>query len=106
MWIAGTVIPGGTNGERNADFAVDLSWNIVVSAGDFVWAVPPAPVVIESFGSTSLTQIGANCYLYSGGAGPQLSYGDAAVTVGEFGSGWNLPFNLDADFLLQPNVLW
>ncbi len=44
-------------------------------------------VVIESFGSTSLVQVGANYDLDSigSGTGPELKYGGAAVTAGEFG---------------------
>src|SRR6202022_2912138 len=45
--------------------------------------------VIESFGSTSLVEVGNNFYLNSnsGGSGPQLKYGGAAVVAGQFG-GW------------------
>ena len=39
--------------------------------------------MIESAGSTSLTQVGNNYYLYNSGAGPQLKYGGAAVVVGQ-----------------------
>jgi hypothetical protein len=43
--------------------------------------------VIESFGSTSLTEIGKNYYLFSNstGAGPELKYAGAAVAAGQFG---------------------
>jgi serralysin len=54
--------------------------------GDGVIGVPP-PVVIEAFGSTSLTQVGSNFFLYAGGTGPELKYGGAAVSAGQFG-GW------------------
>jgi hypothetical protein len=44
--------------------------------------------VIQTDGSTSLTEVANNYYLYSGsGSGPELSYGGAPVTAGEFG-GW------------------
>ena len=43
--------------------------------------------MIESSGSTSLTQVGSNYYLYNSGAGPQLKYGGAAVVAGQI-SGW------------------
>ena len=48
--------------------------------------------VIESIGSTSLVQVGSNYFLdsISGGTGPELKYGGAPVTAGEFGA-------LDAD---------
>src|SRR2546430_10758160 len=44
---------------------------------------------IESFGSTSLVEVGNVFYLdsISSGTGPQLKYGGAAVTAGQFG-GW------------------
>jgi hypothetical protein len=49
--------------------------------------------VIESFGSTSLVEVGNNFYLdinnnsTSASAGPELKYGGAVVAAGEFG-GW------------------
>ena len=44
--------------------------------------------VIESFGSTSLTQVGNNFYLYnSGGTGPELKFVGAAVVSGQFAGG-------------------
>jgi hypothetical protein len=54
--------------------------------GDGVVGVPPAPVVIEASGSTSLTQVGSNFYFYSGGSGPELKFGGAAVVAGQFGT--------------------
>ena len=47
--------------------------------------------VIESFGSTSLRQVGENYDLdsISSGTGPELKYGGAVVTAGEF-AGWTL----------------
>jgi serralysin len=46
----------------------------------------PTPIVIESLGSTSLVQVGSNYYLdnNSTGTGPELKYGGAPVTTGEF----------------------
>jgi 20S proteasome alpha/beta subunit len=46
----------------------------------------PASTVIESFGSTSLVQVGSNYYLdnNSTGIGPELQYGGAPVVTGEF----------------------
>ena len=43
--------------------------------------------VIKASGSTSLDEVGNNYYLYTSGTGPELKYGGAAVTAGEFG-GW------------------
>jgi hypothetical protein len=49
---------------------------------------PPAssPAVVESFGSTSLTQIDTHFYLYgSDGRGPSLKYQGADYVAGQFG---------------------
>jgi len=47
-----------------------------------------SPVVIESFGSTSLTEVGNHFYLDdSGGAGPSLKYGGTDTIAGQAG-GW------------------
>ena len=53
--------------------------------GDGLIGIPT--VVIELSGSTSLTQVGSNYYLYNSGAGPQLKYGGTAVVAGQI-SGW------------------
>ena len=53
--------------------------------GDGLIGIPT--VVIESSGSTSLTQVGSNYYLYNSGVGPQLQYLGAAVVAGQI-SGW------------------
>ena len=44
--------------------------------------------VIESFGSTSLVEVGTNFYLnsISSGSGPELKYGGTAVAAGQFGT--------------------
>ena len=53
--------------------------------GDGMIGVPT--IVIESAGSTSLTEVGINFYLYnSSGSGPELKYAGAAVVTGEFGT--------------------
>jgi serralysin len=39
--------------------------------------------VIESAGSTTLAQVGSNYYFYTGGTGPSLKSGGAAITVGQ-----------------------
>ena len=50
---------------------------------------PPGMTVIETAGSTWLTQINNEYYLYnSSGVGPVLTLGGSPVVVGEFGSGW------------------
>ena len=81
-----TVVQGDTNGDRIADFAIDLVGNIVLIAGDFIGVIPPGPVVIEALGSTSLVQANGNYYLnnISTGTGPTVKYAGAAVGVGQF----------------------
>jgi hypothetical protein len=56
--------------------------------GDGVIGPPSAssPTVIEGFGSTSLTEVGTNFYLYnSSGVGPSLKYQGANYVAGQFG---------------------
>ena len=50
-----------------------------------------AATTIESFGSTSLVVIGNDYYFWSNstGTGPELTYGGAPITVGEY-AGWSL----------------
>ena len=55
--------------------------------GDGVIGIPAAAgTVIESFGQTSLVQVGNNYFLDSNstGTGPEVMYGGAPLTVGEF----------------------
>jgi protocatechuate 3,4-dioxygenase beta subunit len=59
--------------------------------GDGVIGVPTVSsttTIIESFGSTSLTELNNNYYLnsISSGSGPELKYGGAAVTASQFGA--------------------
>src|SRR5262249_59407123 len=45
--------------------------------------------VIEDLGSSNLTAVGNQYYLYnSGGTGPALKVGGVAITAGQFGSSW------------------
>jgi serralysin len=53
--------------------------------GDGVIGIPTT-TVIEAFGSTSLTEVGINFYLYTGGSGPSLKYAGANVVAGQFGA--------------------
>ena len=62
------------NGAANADLGL---------------VVDTSATIIESAGSTSLTQIGSNYFLYgSGGSGPELKYQGANVVAGQF-AGWS-----------------
>ena len=80
-----TTLQGDINGDRVADFAVDISGNVTVSLSDILGA-NAVPVVIETFGSTSLVQVGNNFYLYpvGGSSGPLFKYGGSAVAVGQY----------------------
>ncbi|WP_375311178.1 heparin lyase I family protein [Bradyrhizobium sp. A5] len=55
--------------------------------GDGTIGVPTTVSTIESSGSTSLVQVGANFYLnpVAGGSGPQLKYAGSAVVAEQFG---------------------
>ncbi|SHM81480.1 M10 family metallopeptidase C-terminal domain-containing protein [Bradyrhizobium lablabi] len=81
-----TVVQGDTNGDRVADFAIDLVGNLTLSLGDFIGAYS-IPVVIEAIGATTLTQLGGTYCLYANGTttGPTLKYGGATVAAGQFG---------------------
>ena len=54
----------------------------------FLTIVAPPVTVIESYGSTSLVQVGNNYFLYpvGGSSGPELSVWGAPVVAGQFGS--------------------
>ncbi|UPJ29862.1 M10 family metallopeptidase C-terminal domain-containing protein [Bradyrhizobium sp. CW1] len=90
----GTVVSNGTGGVvvsgsssvlelLEPSFYQDLN-------GDGVIGLPPSATstVIESFGSTSLVQLGANFYFNpaSGGTGPTLKYSGSVVTAGQYGN--------------------
>ena len=48
--------------------------------------IGPTKTVIQTNGSTSLNQIANEFFLDNAGVGPELQYGGAAVTAGEFGT--------------------
>jgi serralysin len=80
-----TVLQGDTNGDRVADFAIDLAGNIALTAADLI-GIASSVAIIEGFGSTSLTVVGGNYYLYSGGSGPSLKYFGTTVGFGQTGA--------------------
>jgi VCBS repeat-containing protein len=49
------------------------------------FTVTAPPLVIQTDGWTSLTEVGNNYFLYDGGSGPELKYAGAPVVAGEFG---------------------
>jgi 20S proteasome alpha/beta subunit len=74
-WVSGTSI---TSEFMESTFHQDLN-------GDGTIGIPSS-TVIESFGSTSLVQVGNDYYLLnnSTGLGPEVTYGGPPLTVGEF----------------------
>jgi len=56
--------------------------------GDGIIGDPSIPSTIESYGSTSLTRLGSDFFLYGNGtsSGPELKYGGAAWAIGEWGA--------------------
>ena len=85
-----STIVGTTSGSSTALESIETVFHQDLN-GDGVIGLPPPPppTVIESFGVTSLVQVGSNYFLnpVAGGSGPELQYNGTAVTVGEF-SGW------------------
>ena len=66
-----TVVQGDANGDRVADFAIDLVGNIALSVGDFIGALHSPPIVIEAFGSTAPDPDWKSILsLHSAGSGP------------------------------------
>ncbi len=87
-------IGGLVSGTSNALQALETSFHQDLNGDGVIGAPSPAPptisgTIIESFGSTSLVQVGSNLFLDSNttGAGPELKYNGTLVTSGEFG-GW------------------
>jgi serralysin len=81
---------GSVAGNSPALEALETSFHQDLN-GDGVIGVPAAPAtttVIESFGSTSLVQVGSNYFLNSiaSGTGPELKYGGAPFSAGEWGA--------------------
>ena len=78
---------GAVSGTSTALEALETTFNQDLN-GDGTIGIPH--VVIQTDGSTSLVQVGNNYFLdtpVGGSSGPELSYGGAAVTTGEF-AGW------------------
>jgi hypothetical protein len=77
-------IEGGTTQQYNDIFA-NLTW----IRDHLVMTSTPVSSVIESFGSTSLVQVGSHYYFngISTGTGPELKYSGAVVVAGTLG-GW------------------
>jgi serralysin len=74
---------GAVSGNSYALETLETTFNQDLN-GDGTVGLPTT--VIQVDGSTSLTEIGPNYFLYQSGSGPALKYGGAAVTAGEFGT--------------------
>jgi serralysin len=85
-----TTLQGDSNGDKVADFAIDLAGNIAFTVSYVIGAVQPPPVVIESNGVTGLVQSTGNYFLnpVGGGTGLVLQFGGSTVSVGQF-AGWS-----------------
>lgn len=83
-----TTLQGDINGDKVADFAIDLTGNVALAASNIV-GIQSLGTVIESSGSTSLNQVGSNFYFFnSSGTGPSFKFGGSPYTAGSFGA-WN-----------------
>ncbi len=80
-----TVLQCDTTGSRVASFAIDIVGNVAISLSDLIGAYA-TPIVIESFGATSLVQVGNNYFFnpVAGGAGVEMKYQGSPVTLGQF----------------------
>ena len=78
-----TVVQGDTNGDRVADFAIDLAGNVTLGVDDFIGALA-SMVVIEASGQTALIRNGNNFLL--GGSGPTVKFGGGNVVPNQFGA--------------------
>ena len=77
-------VPGNTPGLEALEPSFQQDLNSDGTIGPTV-----STTVIESFGQTSLTQVGNNYFLYAKGTttGPELKYGGVPVVAGQFGAG-------------------
>ncbi|WP_171944920.1 M10 family metallopeptidase C-terminal domain-containing protein [Bradyrhizobium ottawaense] len=84
-----TVVQGDTNGDRIADFGIDLTGNVTLSLGDFIGAYS-TPVVIESSGAITLVREGNNYFLNptAGGAGPSIKSNGAPFVASAQAGAW------------------
>ena len=80
-------IIGTASGTNSTLESIETSFHQDLN-GDGVIGLPPLPTtLIESFGSTSLNEIGNHFYLYDGtGVGPSLKYHGADVVEGQWGA--------------------
>jgi protocatechuate 3,4-dioxygenase beta subunit len=78
-------INGAVSGTNTALESIETIFHQDLN-GDGVVGVPSVSgTVIQTDGSTSLTQVGTNYFLYDAGSGPELKSAGSPVTAGEFG---------------------
>ena len=75
--------------------ATDVAGNVSVLSAALDTAAGPTPTVIETSGSTSLSEVGTNYFFSANGTGPELKYGGATVVAGQFGASW-VPLGAEA----------
>ena len=77
---------GTVSGSSTALEAFETSFQQDLNGDGLIGAPPPpAPTVIEAFGSTSLAKAGSNYWLYPIGGSPiELSYAGAPIVAGQF----------------------
>jgi 20S proteasome alpha/beta subunit len=81
-----SAILGGASGSSFALEALEPSFQQDLNGDSTIG--PPGKTVIETDGSTWLTQVGSNYYFYdSSGTGAELKFGGAPVAAGQFGAG-------------------
>jgi serralysin len=80
-----TTLQGDTNGDRVADFAIDLTGNIALGFADLIGVTPFNPVILEAFGSTQLSKAGSNYYVSSDASTLSIKYSGTAIYQGQFG---------------------
>jgi hypothetical protein len=79
--LSQTIYQSGSGTDQLAVSAFDgMTW----SSWQTFTVTAPVIAVVETLGSTSLTQVSNNFYL--GGSGPQMKYLGAAITAGQFGA--------------------
>jgi len=81
-----TVVQGDTSGDHVADFAIDLSGNITLSASDFLGVFEAPLATIEASGSTTLVQAGSHYYFLDSGSSPSFKFNGSDIVAGQFGA--------------------
>ena len=83
--ISSAGVFSGTNATLES---YELSFHQDLNGDGIIGPPPPITKILESFGSTSLVEVGNNYFLnsISSGTGPELTQNGSPVTVGQFGT--------------------